>query len=512
MMRGSQLLLLIVLLLGGAPSVSAAEDNEATVTYVTSKTVYVDIGSAAGLQEGQLLEVVRDGAVVARLRVEHLSGRRAACEIQEATSVAIVGDSVRVVGELRPASESSSNRASWAERARLRGRVSVDYLWIRDESGFGRDLSQPSGSVQLRGQEVFGSGWDLDLDLRARRSRYSGDGDVVHERYRLYRFRLSTEVRGWQWSLGRQYGAGMGALGIIDGAQVGWKRGPWRLQVLGGLQPSGRNLDVDLDRLRTGFVLSHERRQGRNFWRLGAGLVGAYQEGEIDREFVHLRGRWSRDRLSVVATQDLDLNRGWRGDVEARALDPTRTHLSARGRVAPWLTLLAGFDNRRPVRRWRDRETPETLFDDQYRQGIWAGLRHRIGSGYSWGLRVRSREGSTDRGADALTLNLNGAHTWRGHWDFNTRTTAYRNQLVEGWLQSGQASWTSDRGLRLSAFGGLRHESGRENDLDDFTDPWFGIETGLDLGRRWMLLWSAERSFEEGEAFLESWVSLAWRI
>ena len=68
-------LFLLILLLVLVPA--GVRADSASVTYVTSKTFYVDAGRSAGLIPGASVEVLREGALVATARVREVTaGRR----------------------------------------------------------------------------------------------------------------------------------------------------------------------------------------------------------------------------------------------------------------------------------------------------------------------------------------------------------------------------------------------------------------------------------------------------
>ncbi len=73
------LIISLFVLCSADTAVAQESDDLATVTYLTRSTVYVSAGAASGIAVGQLLHVVRDGAVIVDIRAETVSERRAAC-------------------------------------------------------------------------------------------------------------------------------------------------------------------------------------------------------------------------------------------------------------------------------------------------------------------------------------------------------------------------------------------------------------------------------------------------
>jgi hypothetical protein len=176
------------------------------------------------------------------------------------------------------------------------------------------------------------------------------------------------------------------------------------------------------------------------------------------------------------------------------------------------LNLNGGFDNRRRVRFVRDRETPETQFDDSYRQGIWLGGR---GAALDWldvGLSGRTRLRKDRERADSATMTLGFRTRWWGNMRFSTRSTVYRSELVEGWLQTGRMSLQPHPAWTVGIFGGARHEAGRLNDLMDGTDPWGGADVDYTFARNAWLSLRWESQFTGEEASDQIWAGTGLRF
>ena len=99
--------LFLVLLIGCAAlaaSVALAEDGSAifNVRYRSADTVYLEGGRAAGLSMGDRLEIVRDGEVVARIEVVHVSEHSSSCKILMEQQTIETGDRARFDGDLSP--------------------------------------------------------------------------------------------------------------------------------------------------------------------------------------------------------------------------------------------------------------------------------------------------------------------------------------------------------------------------------------------------------------------------
>ncbi|MFP5354684.1 MAG: hypothetical protein ACLGIK_05945 [Gemmatimonadota bacterium] len=65
------------------------------MTYISGPSVYIDVGTRAGLHEGSRLQVMRGSSVIAELVVAYVSSSRASCTVSSSSAAVAVGDSAR---------------------------------------------------------------------------------------------------------------------------------------------------------------------------------------------------------------------------------------------------------------------------------------------------------------------------------------------------------------------------------------------------------------------------------
>lgn len=534
--RLATLLLTLATLIGFASPGWAGEGVPATltaITYLTTESVYIGAGRSDGLNEGDIIEVLRDERIIATIEVVNLSSRRASCRRLTGEEALAVGDRVRFVPRERepvadpipaPVLESKTVKKRKARRRRsrlrawgLRGRIGLRYLAVKDRTGFGSDFSQPALDLKLDGADLGGSGLGLTADIRTRRTyRQNSDGTSHNEsRNRVYRMAAIWDPGGspLHVSVGRQYASSLANVSIFDGALARWDTERWSVGAFSGSQPDPE--DFGYSRSITEHGAFYERRSapgasGR--WALTTGVVGSYEQGEINREFLYVQGRFVSGPYSGYLIQEVDYNRDWRKQAEGSTLTSSSTYLSLRFRLGEDVTLLGGFDNRRQIRIYRDIETPETDFDDSYRQGVWLGASWRIRERYRAGLRARINRGGISGQAESYTLTL-GAHRITSlQLDFRTRSTNYSNLSTEGWLHSLSAGAYLLRRLHLELSGGVRQETSLLAAGEDRSVYWYGTDVDVNLGRQWYGLFSWERTEGGDESNDQVYVSLIYRL
>jgi hypothetical protein len=485
----------------------AGQDSVATrpvvITYLTTTTAYVDAGRQDGLHEGDTLRVIRGGSEAGRLQVTYIASRQAACEILVQTSPLLVGDTVDVVRKAAPPAPTQAVAAgassSYAPASRhsgtgIRGRMGARYLGVWQRDGSGAHFSQPSFDVRLDAQSLGGSPVGFVLDLRTRRTVASmTDGArVVDGRTRVYQGALFLATPGApvRVTAGRQFSSALSSVTLFDGVMAELARPSWGIGGFAGSEPEPGDLGYSTDvRDYGGYVQLHSRADATSRWTTTLGAVGSYQAGVTNREFLYLQAGYSNRRLSLFGTQEVDYYRAWKQAMGERAWSPTGTFGTLRYELSPSVSVNAGYDSRRNVRLYRDAVTPETAFDDAFRQGVWGGLWVRSGPGRI-GIDARSSSGGSAGQTRSYTLSLGLDRLTALRLGLRSRTTHYSGPRQSGWLQSLSVDVMPAPPLRLALNGGVRVIRDPLADPLQYSVGWLGADVDLNLGRHWYVMCS----------------------
>jgi hypothetical protein len=521
-----------------------ASAAQTAVSYLAGGTVYAGAGRNEGIAVGDTLEVTRGGAIVARLRVHSLSSRRAACDTFAVTGEIRVGDVVRYrpgTPSTVPASDSAAagvpspgpasliaadsgapestlvSEPSSTLAPRVRGRVGVRFLSLVTQPDRATQLSQPAADVRLDATRLAGGRIDLAMDVRGRYTRNTVPGSSPIEQRqsltRVYRLAGTLHDRGdrRRLTLGRQVSGSLSGVSLFDGAMFEAMGSRWSAGAFTGTQPDPMELAFSTDIVELGgYVAWRQAPLAARRWSMITGFVASRQDGALNRDFAFLQGMVLDSRWSVFFTQEVDVNGGWKRDAGEAPLAPTSTFVTARGRVARRLTLHAGFDNRRNVRLYRDRTTPETEFDDRYRTGGWTGASIELAPAAR--LDVEGRL-SADAGDQASQISVGG------HFGpirplglaLRARASAFRSDHTRSALASLglAADPTAESHVELS--GGVRDtESLPNGDRERVT--WTGAELDLHLLRSWYAFGAIEYDRGEIENTSQAHGGLSWRF
>jgi hypothetical protein len=496
----------------------------AHVTYLTLSSAYVDAGTAEGLVEGGRLEVMRGDSIIAVLQARFVATHKAACEIVSAAVRLAVGDTARfvpvsgardtmlVVVERPTRSPASSDRAG-----AIRGRVGLYYLTVQQLDGSGAVFTQPSGDIRLSGSRLGGSGVGLTADVRGRRvtqTRADGLGTDVRNQTRVYQAALSWSAPGspLRLALGRQFAPGIPPVGLVDGVSARLDFRGWSGGVFAGTQPEPVNLGFSGAITEVGASLErHSRAADPARWSLVTGLSGSYEHGAANREFLYLQAQYATSRVSLYAAHELDYYRASRRVGGERAISPTSSFASVQLHLSDMFSLTAGVDNRRNVRLYRDVVNPETVFDDAFRRGVWAGVSTRLGERVRATIDARVNRGGATGPVDSYTLFVSATPSAPVGLSLRSRSTRFVTTTRAGWLQSlalGVSPWS---GGDLALSGGARLE--RDRGAGTTTSlRWVSADLDVSLARTWYLLVSAYREWGGFEAHALVYGGLSYRF
>jgi hypothetical protein len=503
-------------------TVAAGWAAEARVSYLSGGTVYLDAGRDAGLAEGDTVTVSRDGKVVARLRVAALSSQRASCDTLAVLVPLRVGDAASFTARAVPPVAAALpdtgvppvTPTSRTSSRRIHGRVGARFLNVdHQEAG---DYQLPQLDLRLDAAGLGAGHVDLAADIRARRitRTTTAGGSSSDDDGRVYR--LSAAVHdprdAWRLTVGRQISPFLASVSLFDGvlAQVGRER--WGVGAFAGAQPEPASLGLS-DRILQagGYAEWRSPRLAERRWSATLGGAHSTDDGEVNRDFLFAQGFYRDRRLSGWFAQEVDLNAAWKQDQGDPAVSWTSTYLSARAELTRALVIHGGYDNRRSVRLYRDRETPETEFDDHYRQGVWGGMSLEPGGAMRLGGEWRTTLGGPEPEARSWSAT---AETWRG-LPLRGRLRARWSDLTSDALHSTLLALGAGFDLHPSAHveiaGGTRGSEDRASGTR--TDAtWESLDLDVTLGRHWLLTGSVENVHGDVERLLQEYVGLSWRF
>jgi len=540
------------------------------VRYRSAETVYLDAGRAAGIEVGDRLEVLHGGEPVARLEVIYAAQNSASCRVVEGDSGAVaVGDPVRPAaggpagrerapeaagppaaeapGARRPA-PAPAYRARSRPANRLGGSLTLDYDRFDDGSERGADWQRRSARLNLRVDDLAGTGHDLRVRLRVREDERErpltagprpGGVPETESRDRLYELALIYEPddRRYGYRVGRLLAGPYVGVGYLDGALGRFSVSP-RLDVgaFAGARPDVADLGFESGGSKAGLFVrwspaagaddpgqraarARFAQRGEPFELFVAGVREEPDSGsaaDARREYVAIETRWvPGSRWAFYQRAEIDLEPPPGGADAGESSRLSQLSLSAVGTLSPAARVRIVYHRTDPFlfEEEVDPDLPEARFEDLLRQGVRAGLDFGRPGGATVGLDAGVREDESDRDPTA-SLRLYALHprAFGGDWSLSASALGFTGELFDGALVQARVARRLGRGHELSlAAGGSGH---RESAFEDEelvawwarAGAWFELPANL-FGRAEFEV--ADGDGREGQRLS---TSLGWRF
>lgn len=493
-------------------------DWRGRVTYLAGPSVYVNAGRLEGLLVGDTLSLWRGASRIALVRVDAVASHRATCDTLVTSRALELGDDVRFVGggvvpdapvAMTPEPPVATPYTPAPRQPdRLRGRIGVQHLSVASEGG--ARFAQPMLDVRL---EERLDHLTMLLDVRGRRTVVTASDGESQSRTLSRVHRASVVLgssQGMRTAIGRQSAPSLGVVSVFDGALVERRGARWSMGAFAGTQPEPVRMGLDGAIREFGaFIESSSPRTGIDRWSITLGGVASYDHGAPDREFLYLQGSGRRGPVTSFFSQEVDFQRAWERALGEPSVSFSSSYASILMQAHKTVGVSVGVDNRRRVRLWRDRETPETEFDDRYRQGTWVGT--------TWNP-VRAVRVSGDirflRGGEAAdSRTLSGDILGRGRWApfLRARVSGFSSATTESGLWSAGGGFAPWAGSQLAWTAGERHTREVVGDLTSRTD-WNELMLDAAIGPRWYATGSWEEDRGDGLHTRQILAGLSWRF
>lgn len=493
----------LLLLLVVRPAAAQAE-RPITVSYVSASAVYLDAGSAAGLDVGARLRLVRDGAEIAEVEVDFVAEHSASCRIVRAPGSIRTGDRAILIaaapappaGEGEPALPPSETPPATRELPAprlapqpdgpsMRTSGSLALGWRRLSSDAGPQSTETGGRLSLRLAEIAGRPLTVRLRLRSREVERDGYRSTLARSQssdRLYEASVAWDPPEGRFALqlGRLAASRFSTLGYLDGALAEVRLGGgFAAGAFGGARPELAELGFDSTGTRYGAYGRWETARDRPGDGWAEILVGGVTEtadgGETDRDYVAVESRFgSGSRWWLSQRAEIDFHRGWREEVAGSTSQLSNAALAASVQLSPAWRASLSYDQRRNLLTWEDRPRPEEVFVRHFREGARLGLDWRGDGGWSAGLgggleRAREIDDPTTSawlslfksGLADLPLSLGGD------------ASLYAGGTAEGYVANLRAGWTLRGGHDLAlTLGASEARLTDYEDLDPRLNQW----------------------------------------
>lgn len=438
-MRRSFLLGILFGLVALAPQIRAQKIFNGKITYLTSTSAYVDLGTNHGFDVGDTLFVVQKDKHVAVLRVATIASKSLSAAILSKEGTLKEGDEVRgatmrspktiertIVRDTilpPPASSAQPTQANVAEPSPLQttvvnGRFGVQYYAMYNGTARSLDFSQPAAVLNFTVDKILGAplAFDFYVNSRydARRQELRSGSDYPRMTNRVYdaSLRYGTDASLLSFQMGRFIAPVIGGVGTFDGGMITVLQSGVQMGIVAGTQPGWKNSEVQLSAPKFAAFVSTQSGDYRSAYYQGSvAYAQQYYAKALDRGFIYLQNSVTfSNSLSLYQNANVDLH-----DIVGaeRKVSPHLSDffLSASYRPFTWLSTSGSYAIRRNIYFLESfKGIPDSLFDKSFLQNVQLSLGFRLP--FTLYLTttgaIRKKEGDT-RAATSLLANLSWA-------------------------------------------------------------------------------------------------------
>jgi hypothetical protein len=432
--------LLLLLLIAASRDVNAQTPPSGRITYLTSSTAYVDLGTNQGVDVGDTLLVTKDGRAIARLLVSTVASKSLSATILSKTQPLAEGDAVIAVTVRAPrqatrlvtpdtAARAPSTVATATPPAQplpatsttsnvFHGRVGMQYHGMYNDTRAALDFSQPAMVLNFIVDRIGGAPLQFSYysnsryDALQQQSR-SGVGESrlnnrVYEAVLRYGDE-QTPVQAW---LGRFVAPAVGGVGTFDGAMGVYRNSGLQAGLVGGSQPGWQRSDVQLTNPKyAAFVAYDAGDYNTTKYQGSAAYAQQYYQSKLDRGFFYIQNSvYLPNSLSLWQNANFDMHDLANG-VRTTSLHLTDFFLSASYRPMNWFSTSGSWSYRRNIFFLSSFSgLPDSLFDRSAQQNFQLGASMRLPLSMYLSLNggLRTKEGDA-RNATSIFANYSWA-------------------------------------------------------------------------------------------------------
>ena len=509
-------ILLILCFAVNSFSQNETSDLITSVKYISAENVYLNTGSASGIQIGDKFTVFRNEKNIGHIEVIYVAQNSASCKILDNTEPFLKDDkAVRTFSAIREeliadsTIEKRQRKISSYKRsktfsqsfARLSGSASFQWYQFLDSRDTDLSFSQPSFRLNLNARQLWGKNFNFNIKLRSRYnnrgSRFSNtsSNDKLNNRIYTLGFEYSDDTAPVNFNIGRIISTKFSGIGYFDGAVVQFNvSSKFNFGIFAGAQPQWQYSDFQSSLQKYGFYVNYLKGDYR-LMRFESTLAaaGEYHNGIISREFIYIQNRFNNSSdWSLDQSMSLDINRDWRKEISGESVSLSNLYLSGRYRFSNSLTAGISYDNRKTYLTYETKSIAEELFDAAQRQGLRTNLSitfpQKIRLSANFGLRKKENESETTYSynssiskSDLLIKNLRG----------NLSFSGFSNLYTNGYNPSLRLTQYLNAGHSFGISGGSYLYALNEGN-EKRSNNWAGIESYIYLLKRIFLMTNYE--------------------
>lgn len=404
------------------------KQREGTVSYVTSRNVYVKFSSTEGIKEGDTLYVSSGAGLVAGLKVTGLSSMSCVCEPigefkgsqglkvyfheklrfekQETPDQAVVPLPDNIVSQTQKADSAAKPDAAIQRKQNIRGRVSVaSYSYLSNTPS--DQLHRMRYTFSLNAKNINDSRVSAEsyITFSHKSDRWSEIKDNVFNGLKIYNLAVSYDATDrLKLTAGRKINPRLSNMGAVDGLQAEYMAKTITVGALVGSRPHTTDYSVNTSLFQYGLFISHDKAVKDGTIQTTFAFVDQRNTGFVDRRFTYVQHSNSMVKnLYLFGSAEFDLYR-IENEVSKNSPKLSNLYFSARYRILKNLSASLSYSARTNIIYYETYKSfLERLLENEMQQGYGAQLSYRplkhLAIGANAGYRKRKDDPNASKNA-----------------------------------------------------------------------------------------------------------------
>lgn len=396
-----KILLILLVLTGSVAYAQKSRLVEGTVSYVTSRSVYVKFENAQSLTAKDTLMVMINNQWTKSLIVQNVSSKSCITTSFVDNGILVgfkVGyyqrieekkveksqttNIIEVKKDSIPLSKTNSVQIEEKTKARKQtynGRISVSTNGSMNEAEKGYNRIRTAFSFNVN--NINGGKFSFENYITyQRRFGVEQTERNFNDDFKIYSLAISYDVSdNTNLSLGRKINNRMANMGAIDGLQIEHKYKKIVVGGFGGFRPDDLDYGFNALLLQFGAFAAHETEKAKGLIQTSLAFAEQKNNYKTDRRFVYFQHSNSIVKnLSLFYSIELDLFQNV-DSLKSNKINLTSTYISLRYKPFKKLSITTSYDNRRNVIYYETYRTYiDQLLNQETRQGVRLNVNYNI--------------------------------------------------------------------------------------------------------------------------------------
>lgn len=432
--------------------------EKGTVSFLSSRNVYVKFPSTGHINIGDTLFVMQNGELIPALVVQNKSSTSTVC-------MPLLSETMKVSDEVfaktaskakeekveKPPAPPPGEREIIADEAKapviapqedaeplykqkVGGQISAaSYSNLTDR----KSTHRMRYAFVFRGNNVKNSKFSVDSYITFRHTL--GEWEEVKENLsqalKVYSLSVNYAIDSTSnLTFGRRINPRMSSVGAIDGFQYEKHLGNFMVGAVAGSRPDFSDYGLNLNLLQAGAYVGYIPANPAKHQQTTFGFIEQRNKAETDRRFVYFQHMGElMENLDLFASLELDLYENIHDEV-SNTLHLTNFFASLRYRLSRNLRFSFSYDNRKNIIYYESYKTfIDQLIENESRQGLRFGVSYRPFKFLTAGVNMSSRFQKSDKNASE---NLNAYLNFSRIPVLNIRASLTANFLQTNFLGS----------------------------------------------------------------------------